>query len=92
MSDFDPSGGRPYQPPVDYIPPRETPDDRGFQQPVNPDGADIGPLYINPAYDYWFKEHVTDPGYVIDWGNYEIIDPQTGDVVEPVPKSIPRMI
>lgn len=89
---IDPQSGPAYQFPVDgaELPPFAG--DRGFELPTNPDGSDIGPLYLSPEAEQWVESNVTAPGYVIDWGTREIIDPETGEVKGTVPTSIPRMV
>lgn len=83
-----------YQYPVDDggSPPPPTFQDPGFSGPRNPDGSDIGPLYLSPEADRWVQENVIDQGWMIDWGNREIFDPNTGEVKGTVPTSVPRMI
>lgn len=89
---IDPQAGRPYQPPVDYIPPPEFEGDTGFSVPQNPDGSELGPLYVSPEGKVWIQENVYDRGLFIDWGTREIYDAETGEVKGTVPTSVPRMI
>lgn len=69
-------------------------EDRGFEAPQNrnPDGAEIGPLYVSPEGKRWIQENVFDQGLTIDWGTREIYDGETGEVKGTVPMSVPRMI
>lgn len=89
---IDPARGPAYQYPVDDVPDEPLPQDPGFSRDVNPDGSDIGPLYLSPDAERWVQQNITDFGYVIDWGTREIIDPNTGEVKGTVPTSVPRMI
>lgn len=89
----DPNVGPAYQYPADSAPTRPVAPDPGFNAgPQNPDGSDIGPLYLSPEAEDWVEKNVTDFGYVIDWGTREIIDPNTSEVKGTVPTAIPRMI
>lgn len=82
-----------YQYPADDAGPTpDLPTDPGFSGPRNPDGSDIGPLYLSPEAEKWVDQNVLEQGYLIDWGRRVIFDPETGDVIGPVPTSIPRMI
>lgn len=95
MVSIDPKAGPAYQAParpVDAIEPPEFSGDTGFSGPQNPDGSDIGPLYLSPEAEQWVNDNVVDQGYMIDWGTREIFDPETGEVKGTVPTSIPRMI
>lgn len=88
----DPTAGPGYQYPTDGIPQRPMPQDSGFESgPRNPDGSDIGPLYLSPDAERWIQQNVTDFGYIIDWGTREIVDTDTGEVKGIIPTSVPRM-
>lgn len=78
--------------PADGVPVTPIPRDPGYINVPNPDGSDIGPLNMSPEGEKWVNENVIQPGYVIDWGTREIIDPYTGEVKGTVPASVPRMI
>lgn len=87
----DPTRGPAYDYPTDGLPRAEPIEDSGFYKPVNPDGSDIGPLYLSPDAEAWVMQNVIDPGYVIDWGTRRILDPDTGETKGTVPTSVPRM-
>jgi hypothetical protein len=80
--------------PYDNVPVTPSPEDSGFGHPAvsNPDGSDAGPLYLSPEAEQWVDENIIGPGYVVDWGNRDIIDPNDGSVKGKVPKSFPRMM
>lgn len=90
----DPEQIPPYEYPVDRIAPPPFTGDRGFEgtQNRNPDGSEIGPLYVSPEGKQWIQENVFDQGLYIDWGTREIYDAETGEVKGTVPTSVPRMI
>lgn len=89
----DARAGRAYQIPSSDVPSGpEFAGDPYYNAPHNPDGSDIGPLYLSPEAEQWVSQNVTDYGYVIDWGTREVIDPNTGEVKGSVPTSVPRMI
>jgi hypothetical protein len=90
----DPQRGPAYSlPSSDTPPPPEFSGDSGFSQgPRNPDGSEIGPLYVSPEGKQWIQENVYDQGLYIDWGTREIFDADTGEVKGTVPTSVPRMI
>lgn len=75
----------------DEVPDRPLPRDPGFIKVPNSDGSEIGPLYLSPDAERWIKENVNDPGYVVDWGTREIIDPEDGSVKGSVPTTVPRL-
>ena len=89
----DPQVGAAYNYPVDDIPDEPLPQDPGFSMPVLPPGEEeAGPLHLSPDAERWVERNVTDPGYVIDWGTREVIDPNTGEVKGTVPATFDRMI
>lgn len=82
----------PEQYPYDDVPVTPVPTDPGIRVVPNPDGSEVGPLYVSPEADRWIKANVYDRGLVVDWGSMEIFDPETGEVKGTVPKSFPKMI
>jgi hypothetical protein len=94
----DPSRGPRYQgPPTteyppDGVPTTRMPTDERFEVLPNPDGSEIGPLQVSVEGQQWIEENVYRPGFVIDWGTREIIDPDTGEVRGTVPRSVPKMV
>lgn len=92
----DPSRPRPEDIPALIDSATRFPGDTGFQRdpnvPQNPDGSEIGPLYLSPAAEAWIEENVTRHGWYIDWGNREIFDADTGEVKGTVPTELPRML
>ena len=88
----DPTTGPSYEySDIDAVPAPEFAGDEGFERPMNPDGSDLGPMYLSPDARRWVKTEVIDRGYVIDWGTREIYDPETDRVIGPVPSDVPRM-
>lgn len=89
-----PRGGPAYIGPVyDDPEPRPLPQDPGFSKPATlPGEEEAGPLYLSPEAERWVEQNITAPGYVIDWGTREIIDPETGEVKGTVPTTFDRMI
>lgn len=83
--------GPAYSIPQEIVPVRPEPQDPGFSGPQNPDGSNIGPLYLSPEAERWIDQNVIDQGYVIDWGTREIINPETGEVKGAIPPTIDRM-
>jgi hypothetical protein len=58
--------------------------DPGFKQAdadPNGDGSDAGPMYASPAARAWMQEYVYDQGYLVDWGNRQVYDAETGEDV-----------
>ena len=64
------------------------------EQSSNPEDAPYVPeetseeangLYLSPAAEQWIATNVQRPGWVIDWGTREILDPNTGEVKGRVP-------
>lgn len=90
---LDPQAGPAYQYPANDGGPEPAPftGDPGFNLQGNPDGSDIGPLYMSPEAERWVQENVIDHGYAIDWVTREILD-RNGEVKGTVPTEIPRIV
>ena len=88
----DPNSGPAYQYPDVPSDPEFVGDDGFYAPTIKPGEEEAGPLRVSPEAHEWIVRNVTDHGYLIDWGNREIFDPETGEVHGTVPTSFPRMI
>jgi hypothetical protein len=90
---IDPRSGGRYGGPIDDggEPSPPPPQDPGFYSP-NPELGEAGPLYLSPEAEVWVGQNVTPHGYVIDWGNRTIIDPETGEIKGTVPTQFPKVV
>lgn len=87
-----PNQGPAYQYPDSVPEPEFAGDDKFYAPTIKPGEEEAGPLRVSPEANEWIQRNVTDHGYLIDWGNREIFDPETGEVHGTVPTSFPRMV